>query len=68
MSEWNRNSFGSVQKKLKDLRRDLEDLRKQEMTSELREKESRISDEIDEWCMREELLWKQRARTDWLRK
>lgn len=56
MAKWNRNSFGSVQKRLKSLRQDLEKIRLHERTSEIVEEEGRISYEIDEWCMREELL------------
>lgn len=30
-------------------------------------REEKLTGELDEWIDREELLWKQRARTDWLK-
>lgn len=67
ISQWNKESIGSVKEKLNKLKGNLEDLRKQERTVETVLEEQKISNEFDEWCFRDELIWKQRSRCDWLK-
>ncbi|KAL9668671.1 hypothetical protein QQ045_006209 [Rhodiola kirilowii] len=38
-----------------------------ERTEEIIEKEIKATNELDEWMTREELLWRQRSRTEWLK-
>lgn len=48
LSVWNRNSFGCVQKKLKELRCELEEVKKKVRTHASVEEESRITTDLDE--------------------
>ncbi|KAL9680033.1 hypothetical protein QQ045_017906 [Rhodiola kirilowii] len=61
---WNSKEFGKVNGRIKDLKTRLENLRSQERTEE----EAKVCSQLDEWLRREELMWKQRSRADWLRK
>ena len=67
LTEWNRNVFGSVRKKLKSLRDEIE----QERTSTLYRgptiRERDLMKELAETLAREEEMEKQRARMDWLK-
>lgn len=45
----------------------LETLENKAGTNEVIKEETRLSTELDEWLSREELLWKQRSRMDWLK-
>lgn len=67
INEWNTKSFGSVQSNLKRLRKDLEWVKKKVRNEENVVEENKIMNELDEWRFREELLWKQRSRVDWLK-
>lgn len=64
---WNKESFGNVQKKLKYLKKEINKLREGPRSEEVARKEAALSNELDEWLAREESLWKQRGRSDWLK-
>ncbi|KAL9670598.1 hypothetical protein QQ045_008151 [Rhodiola kirilowii] len=64
---WNNSVFGKVQKQIASLKKKLEDVKTEFRTEEVISKESQIQVELDEWFAREELLWLQRSRVDWLR-
>lgn len=66
ISCWNKSSFGGVQDQLNNLRTKLEEIQNNERTPATVEEESKIMIELDEWRFREELLWKQRSRIQWL--
>lgn len=67
LKDWNSNTFGDVKRKLKSLKAELEYLHRQPRTVNIAAKEDCLSQEIDEWLLREEILWKQCARTEWLK-
>lgn len=65
--EWNRNTFGKFHLRIKNLNDQLETLSKMERSEEVIANEMNLSTELDECLAREELLWKQRSRMDWLK-
>lgn len=67
IKSWNRSSFGSVQGHIGRLRRELDIIKKEFRNETTIQEEVRIANELDEWRLREELLWKQRSRMDWLK-
>lgn len=67
ISVWNKKTFGSVQSKLIKHRKNIEALKEKERTPSNVKEEKNLTDELDEWRLREELLWKQRSRVDWLK-
>lgn len=67
LDKWNKDKFGNVQKHIKSLKSQLEANSRKERTDQSIRTDQRISGELDEWFAREELLWKQRARLDWLK-
>lgn len=64
---WNKSSFGNVHKRIHALKKDLCLLREEVRSDEFTLKEADISSELDEWFAREELLWRQRGMTNWLK-
>lgn len=67
LSEWNNQSFGRVQKRIRALKKELISLKDGTRTVDSTKKEASIFGELDEWLSREELLWRQRGRMDWLK-
>ncbi|CAM8980230.1 unnamed protein product [Rhodiola kirilowii] len=63
---WNRKCFGHVGNKLRKLKKDLAEVRQGRRNQFSSEKEKNISNEIDEWLIREESMWAQRSRISWL--
>lgn len=64
LKRWNKDIFGNVQRKIKSLKNEISMLRETDRTEETIRKEEDAAEELDDWLMREELLWKQRARAD----
>lgn len=67
IKDWNDNVFGNVHRKMKSLQKELEHIKKQERSDNSIARETAIPIEMDEWRLREELLWKQRSRAYWLK-
>ncbi|KAL9683373.1 hypothetical protein QQ045_015194 [Rhodiola kirilowii] len=67
LAKWNKEKFGRVEKRIKDLKAELDSVRLLERDIVLMAKEADIVEEIDEWRLREEILWRQRSRIDWLK-
>lgn len=67
LQEWNVNKFGKVQARIKTLKDRLLKLSNVERSVDVVTNEYQLSAELDEWLAREELLWKQRSRMDWLK-
>ncbi|KAL9669520.1 hypothetical protein QQ045_007067 [Rhodiola kirilowii] len=53
LTKWNRNKFGTVGKRIKDLKEGLKTVRLMERDQETMAKEAEIVEEIDEWRRRE---------------
>lgn len=67
---WNRDTFGNVFKRKKRLSLRLEGVQRAlaEHTSRAMLKlERNLRDELKEMLLQEEMIWRQRARTEWLR-
>lgn len=63
----NKSQVGSVGGHLKNLRDKLEVNRQKTRTAETLTEEQIIQKDMDEWCLKEELIWKQRSHCDWLK-
>ncbi|CAM8956310.1 unnamed protein product [Rhodiola kirilowii] len=63
---WNKKSFGHVGNHLRKLKNDLVEVRQCMRTQSSSEREKSITNEIDEWLIREESMWAQRSRISWL--
>ena len=66
MIRWSRESFGSVRKEIKKLTGDLEKLQSDPNRTRPSHVEIKISDRLVELYHREELMWRQRSRVEWL--
>ncbi|KAL9668951.1 hypothetical protein QQ045_006492 [Rhodiola kirilowii] len=67
LQKWNARSFGNVQKRIKELKECINALQSKPRTRVVVEQEEEAARKLDEWLAREELLWMQRARADWLK-
>ncbi|KAL9678589.1 hypothetical protein QQ045_016436 [Rhodiola kirilowii] len=63
---WNKKSFGNVGNQLRRLKEELIEVRQGMRTKAFFEKEKSITNDIDEWLIREESMWAQRSRVNWL--
>ncbi|KAL9687653.1 hypothetical protein QQ045_032060 [Rhodiola kirilowii] len=66
IKQWNSSSFGDVKTKIKCIKQKLEVIKSSERSDEAVEEEARLSNELDQWLLREEILWMQRSRVTWL--
>ncbi|KAL9677798.1 hypothetical protein QQ045_015634 [Rhodiola kirilowii] len=64
LDAWSKRKFGRVKDTVARLKRDLGRVRELERTDEVMNQEARLSSELDEWLLREELYWKQRSRVN----
>ncbi|KAL9672534.1 hypothetical protein QQ045_028785 [Rhodiola kirilowii] len=63
LSEWNKKHFGNVQTKINSLKKEIAEVQAQ---VESVGREAELTNMIDEWLHREEILWQQRSRVTWL--
>ena len=66
LQEWSKSKFGSIRKKLKELRDKL-NAAQSGSDSESREEAKKIAAEMNEVLYREEMMWLQRSRISWLK-
>lgn len=67
LQSWNKVNYGNVRDKIQNFKKELDSI-KCALRAEINAAEEyRIISKLDEWRLREELLWKQRSRADWLR-
>ncbi|KAL9667122.1 hypothetical protein QQ045_001471 [Rhodiola kirilowii] len=67
LSSWNKREFGNIKKRIEWLKLELEKVRSLPRTEYNCILEEKISVEMDEWLAREELMWRQRSRVEWLK-
>ncbi|KAL9672487.1 hypothetical protein QQ045_028738 [Rhodiola kirilowii] len=66
LHQWGRSTFGSVRRKVNDLKTSIHEVREKPRKEESIRFEANLEDELDEWLEREELWWRQRSRVEWL--
>ena len=64
--KWSRDTFGSVRKEIKRLKKELEDLRADPARIAPSHNELKINQNLIEMYHREEVMWRQRSRIEWL--
>jgi hypothetical protein len=65
LKDWSTKSFGAVSKEIADLKTKLERLLENQNSSNSKDIEA-INKRLDELLLREEIMWRQRSRTNWL--
>ncbi|KAL0417111.1 UNVERIFIED_CONTAM: hypothetical protein Slati_3543000 [Sesamum latifolium] len=63
---WDKTTFGHVRTKVKKLEDQLAKLDVDPISAEISLKRSRLCNELEEFLSREELMWKQRGKAQWL--
>jgi hypothetical protein len=66
MISWNNNVFGSVNKEIKNPRENLENLQRSNFSDNQVEIRN-VSTRLDELLFREEIMWRQWSRIEWLK-
>ncbi|KAL9682162.1 hypothetical protein QQ045_013955 [Rhodiola kirilowii] len=63
----NTSHYGNIRKRIERLKEEAEKIRTGDRTEENVEKEKEILAELDDWLSKEEVMWKQRARVEWIK-
>ena len=66
LGRWNKDTFGSVHKEIKQLKGELEKLRSDASRTAPTHVELKINEKLVELYHREEVMWRQRSRVQWL--
>lgn len=66
LKDWNKKSFGMVQVRIRQLKDLLTDLQSQPHAIRNSEAEATIQHELNEYLKREELLWRDKAKSRWI--
>lgn len=66
LERWNKDTFGSVRKEIKQLKGELEKLRSDASRTAPTHVELKINEKLVELYHREEVMWRQRSRVQWL--
>ncbi|KAL0329039.1 UNVERIFIED_CONTAM: hypothetical protein Sradi_4890600 [Sesamum radiatum] len=64
---WDRERFGHVKRRVRELEEKLEAYAKDPISASDNAKRSALRGELDEFLTREEIMWKQRGKAQWLR-
>ncbi|CAM8920955.1 unnamed protein product [Rhodiola kirilowii] len=67
LNQWSSSTFGRVKDRVRELKENIQSIKEGPRTEEMVKKEAVLSEELDEWLLREELWWRQRSRAEWLR-
>ena len=63
---WSKDNFGSVRKEIKELKSSLESMRSDPTRTGPTHIEIKMNDRLVELYHREEIMWRQRSRLEWL--
>ncbi|KAI9197553.1 hypothetical protein LWI28_000537 [Acer negundo] len=63
---WSKKKFGSLRKNIEVKQKDLNEMLEAEYNADNSEKIKKLENELEGLLVREELYWRQRARTDWM--
>ncbi|XP_073351907.1 uncharacterized protein [Aegilops tauschii subsp. strangulata] len=66
LGDWSKTMFGSVRGEIRRLKKELERLRSEVPRAGPTHAETKINDRLIELYLREELMWRQRSRVEWL--
>ncbi|XP_057790784.1 uncharacterized protein LOC131007889 [Salvia miltiorrhiza] len=66
LKQWEKREFGHIRKRCKELREELGDLQKPSNDPYTKDKQRLVEAELDDLHSKEEIMWKQRSRVDWL--
>ncbi|KAL9664674.1 hypothetical protein QQ045_020079 [Rhodiola kirilowii] len=67
VEDWNTSNFGKVEKRINSIKEEVEKLSSQRRTSDVLNEEKGLTEEPDEWLVRDEFMWRQRCRVEWLK-
>ncbi|KAK4384558.1 hypothetical protein Sango_3048500 [Sesamum angolense] len=67
LSEWNKDNFGNIKHKTKELNEKLTRLQQGRITPEVRAKTKILRESLEKSGAKEEILWKHRAKALWLK-
>ncbi|CAM8911363.1 unnamed protein product [Rhodiola kirilowii] len=67
LKKWNSDHYGNIQKRIEKLKGELETVRVGDRTETNAAREQEITNELDDWLLKEEMMWKQRARVEWIK-
>jgi hypothetical protein len=66
LKEWSTESFGSVSKQINKLKKMISNIWKKLRTNARDDRVCELSSTLDELLHREEMMWRQRSRVNWL--
>ena len=66
LKKWNKEVFGHCQRRIDVLLTKIQEIQKADCTEENYRKEAHLQAELNEWLLRNEILWKQKSREVWL--
>ena len=67
LKKWNKEVFGHCQRRIDVLLTKIQDIQKEDCMEENCRKEAHLQAELNEWLLRNEILWKQKSREVWLK-
>ena len=67
LKKWNKDVFGHCQRRIDVLLAKIQEIQKQDCTEENCRKEAHLQVDLNEWLLRNEILWKQKSREVWLK-
>ena len=67
MKKWNKEHFGNVRERIKELEKKTEEVQGADLTKENLELEAALSLELDDWLAKENLKWHKKSREIWLK-
>ena len=66
LRRWDRRTFGSVSREIKELKQKLEELHNAQGCPGPSHEENKVNEKLVELYHKEELMWRQRSRIEWL--